>query len=91
MNKYVLQNAIEYLGRDVDIQPSTRKYKKYMIFNPETEKYIHFGDNRYEDFTQHRDKDRQRLYLARATNIRGNWKSDKYSPNNLSINILWEI
>lgn len=89
MNKYVLQNAREYLGGNVDIQSSTRKYKKFMVFNPDTNRYIHFGDNRYKDYTQHRDKNRQRLYLARATKIRGNWKSNKYSPNNLSINILW--
>ena len=87
-NKYVLQNAKEYLGRDVNIQTSTRKFKKYMVKKPDG-KWSHFGDNRYEDYTQHRDKDRQRNYLARASNIKGNWINDKYSPNNLSIHILW--
>ena len=28
-------------------------------------------------------------YLARATNIKGEWKKNKYSKNNLAINILW--
>jgi len=28
-------------------------------------------------------------YLARATNIPGDWKKDKISPNNLAIHILW--
>ena len=32
---------------------------------------------------------RRNAYRARATNIKGNWKKDKYSPNNLAINILW--
>ena len=90
MNKYVLQNAINYLGDDVEIKPSTRKFKKYMVLKPDSKKYIHFGDNRYEDYTQHRDDKRKENYLARAENIKGNWKNDKYSPNNLSIHILWQ-
>ena len=32
---------------------------------------------------------RRNAYLKRATNIKGNWKDNKYSPNNLAINILW--
>lgn len=88
MNKYVLQNAKDYLGADVEIKPSTRKYKKYMILKPDG-KWSHFGDNRYEDYTQHRNDERKKNYLARAENIKGNWKNDKYSPNNLSIHILW--
>jgi hypothetical protein len=31
----------------------------------------------------------RRRYLARATKIKGNWKKDPYSPNNLAIHILW--
>lgn len=34
-------------------------------------------------------RERQRLYLARATNIKGKWRENKYSPNNLSIHLLW--
>jgi hypothetical protein len=78
-----------FLGNDVTILPSTRKNKKFMVLNPEN-KYVHFGDNRYEDFTQHKDKDRQQKYLNRSSKIKGNWKDNKYSPNNLSINILWK-
>ena len=37
-----------------NVEPSTRKNKKYMIMNDD-HKYIHFGDNRYEDFTKHQD------------------------------------
>ncbi len=29
---------------------STRKYKKFMLITPDNKK-IHFGDNRYEDYT----------------------------------------
>ena len=34
-------------------------------------------------------KERRRLYKKRALNIKGEWKKNKISPNNLSINILW--
>lgn len=32
---------------------------------------------------------RRKAYRARAENIKGNWRDNKYSPNNLAINILW--
>ena len=70
------------------VEPSTRKNKKYMIMNDD-HKYIHFGDSRYEYFTKHQDKERLKNYLSRATKIKGNWRKDKYSPNNLAINLLW--
>ena len=89
MNKYVLQNAKDYLGGGVNIQTSTRKFKKYMVKKTDG-KWSHFGDNRYEDYTQHRDDKRKENYLARAEKIKGNWKNDIYSPNNLSIHILWQ-
>ena len=85
----VIKNAKSYLGNDVIILPSTRKNKKFMIMNPDN-KYVHFGDKRYEDFTQHKNKDRQQNYLKRSSNIKSNWKNNKYSPNNLSMNILWK-
>ena len=62
---------------------------------------VHFGNPDYPDFIiyswlEHKgevdegtaDK-RRELYRARATNIKGNWKKNKYSANNLAINILW--
>ncbi len=85
----VIKNAKLYLGNDVTILQSTRKNKKFMVLNPEN-KYVHFGDSRYEDFTQHKDKDRQQKYLNRSSKIKGYWKNNKYSPNNSSINILWK-
>ena len=69
------------------VEPSTRKNKKYMIMNDD-HNYIHFGDLRYEDATVHNDPVRISRYLKRATKIKGNWKNNKYSPNNLSINLL---
>ena len=71
------------------VEPSTRKNKKYMILN-DSNKYIHFGDSRFEDYTKHQDNERRKRYLDRATKIKGNWKKDKYSPNLLSQNLLWD-
>lgn len=85
----VFEKAKEYLGDDVVISISTRKDKKYMVFNPNTQKWVHFGQINYEDYTKHNDDKRRQRYLKRSTNIKGNWKDDKYSPNNLSINLLW--
>ena len=62
---------------------------------------VHFGNPDYPDFIiyswlEHKgevpsgtaDK-RRELYRKRATNIKGDWKKNKYSANNLAINILW--
>ena len=70
------------------VVPSTRKNKKCMILNDDNTN-IHFGDNRYQDATVHNDPIRISRYLSRATKIKGDWKKDKYSPNNLAINLLW--
>jgi len=88
--KKVYRNAKLYLGDDVNIEISTRKDKKYMIEKPDG-KWVHFGSFNppMEDYTKHEDEYRRMNYLLRSSNIRGNWKNDLYSPNNLSINILW--
>jgi hypothetical protein len=42
---------------------STRENKKYMIKAYETNnKYLHFGDIDYEDYTYHQDKHRRDLF-----------------------------
>lgn len=87
--KEAQRNAIKYLGKMATLSPSTRAGKKYMIQDQNTGKMIHFGQLGYEDFTKHKDEARRQRYLKRATNMRGDWKQNPYSPNNLSINILW--
>ena len=81
-------NKLSRMIYNKNVEPSTRKNKKYMIMN-EDHKYIHFGDLRYEDYTKHQDLKRLNNYLSRATKIKGNWKKDIYSPNILAINLLW--
>jgi hypothetical protein len=85
----VYKNATKYLGKDVIIKLSTNRNKKYMVFNPIKKTYIHFGQMGYEDFTKHHDKARQSNYLNRSASLKGDWKNDPYSANNLSRNILW--
>jgi hypothetical protein len=87
--KEAQRNAIKYLGKTATLSPSTRTGKKYMIQDQNTGKMVHFGQLGYEDFTKHKDEARRQRYLKRATNMRGDWKQNPYSPNNLSINILW--
>ena len=81
-------NKLSKMIYEKTVEPSTRKNKKYMIMNDKN-KLVHFGDLRYEDYTKHHDEDRLNRYLSRATKIKGNWRRDKYSPNNLAINLLW--
>jgi hypothetical protein len=82
------RKAKKYLGKNTELFLSSRKDKKYMVITPD-DKLVHFGAIGYEDFTKHKDKERRDAYLRRATKIKGNWKGNKYSPNNLAIHILW--
>ncbi len=85
------KNLNKYLGKDKILYKSTKPTKKYMVYDDINDKYIHFGSMSppSEDFLKHQNKKRQMNYLARASNIKGNWKVNKFSSNNLSINILW--
>ena len=87
--KVVYQNAKNYLGNDVIIRLSNKPLKKYMILNPNTNKWVHFGQMGFEDFTKHNDPKRRESYMRRTENIRGSWRTDKYSANMLSRCILW--
>lgn len=62
---------------------------------------VPFGNINYNDYIQYsylesegkmtarEVDDHRRRYLARATKIKGNWRRNKISPNNLAIHILW--
>jgi hypothetical protein len=64
---------------------SDRKFKKFQVcakdkYSGEV-KNIHFGDNRFEDFTQHRDKTRRANYLSRSAGIKdGQGRLTKDNP-----------
>lgn len=58
-------------------------------------KIIRFGAVNHGDYISYRltgdkmaNKHRE-MYLARATKIKGKWKNDPFSKNNLAIHILW--
>lgn len=56
---------------------------------------VKFGRVGYSDYVQNLlnnspdAETKRKSYLARATKLKGDWKSNKYSPNNLAIKILW--
>jgi len=80
--------AFKYFGKNAVIYRSTRKNKKYMIKDQDNH-WVHFGQIPYEDFTKHKNITRRKNYLTRSGKIKGNWKSHKYSANNLARKILW--
>jgi hypothetical protein len=88
--KVAQQKAFEMLGPEAILIRSKAKNKKYCILSPSPDrKRINFGQMGYEDFTKHNDELRRYNYLNRTSKIKGNWKQNMYSPNNLSREILW--
>jgi hypothetical protein len=94
----VLSRAKHYYGENVILKKSTRKTKKYMIFDPYNNKFIHFGQMGYKDFTKYvqiydikRANEHRSRYLKRALSISGRWIYNPYSPNFLSILLLWDF
>ena len=81
--------AYRYLGRTAKLYPSTKSDKKYMIYDPVNHTYVHFGQYPYEDYTKHKNKTRRHNYLTRSGKIRGDWKRNRYSANNLARKVLW--
>ena len=94
----VLSKAKHYYGENVILQKSTRKTKKYMIFDPYNNKFIHFGQMGYLDFTKYVQiydikiaREHRYRYLRRALKIKGDWRDNQYSPNYLSLLLLWDF
>ena len=83
-------NALNYLGDNSILFKSNNKNKKYAIVSP-SGKIINFGQLGYEDYLKHKNDLRCINYLNRAKNIKGEWKDNVYSPNNLSRYILWSL
>lgn len=87
-NEPKLYKPFKYTGKGV--------YKFSVYVKNETTgkpKLIHFGDKRYEDYTQHKDKKRREAYLKRAKGIRDKdgkltWKN-KNTKNYWAVKYLW--
>jgi DNA adenine methylase len=73
-------NKLQYEGPDGSTHFGNPDYPDYIIYT--WLEHIHEVDEGTAD-------KRRELYRARATKIKGNWKKNKYSANNLAINILW--
>jgi len=70
---------------DSDIKISTRKNKKYMIYDPDKNKWFHFGST-MEDYTKHKDKRRRINFLIKNQK----WAdADMYTPAHASFYLLW--
>ena len=83
------QMAYKYLGKTAKLYPANNPEKKYRVFDKKHNKWVQFGQMGYEDYTKHKDKSRRRNYLTRTKYMKGDWKNNRYSANNLSRNILW--
>ena len=84
----VFQKAKRMYGDDVEIKLSTRKDKKYMLLNPNNNKWIHFGTMKppMEDYTKHKDKLRRDKFRIRNKK----WAhQDEYTPGFMSYWLLW--
>jgi len=82
----VKKNAKKYKYDPTKIYYSYKPDKKYMILNPHTNKFIHFGHSSYEDYTYHKDEKR-RLNFKKRNHL---WKDKpKYSPARLAYDLLW--
>lgn len=74
---------------------SNRKGKKKMVLvkRGDRVKLVHFGQKGYQDFTQHKDPERRKNYLARSGGIRGKGgkltASDPFSANYWARKELW--
>ena len=86
--KIAQDKAFEFYGPEAILTRSNTKNKKYSIKTPEG-KIINFGQMGFFDFTRTNDELKRYNYIQRTSKIRGNWRSNKYSPNNLSRTILW--
>ena len=74
---------------------STKKGKKGMVYvmKDGKKRLIHYGNTDYQDYTQHKDPERRKNYLARSAGIRNTdgklTKDDKNSANYWSRRINW--
>ena len=79
-------------GEKATIEPSPRADKKYLIriaaADGKAGRAVHIGST-MEDFTKHGDEARRKSYRARSGAIKGDWRDDKWSANNLARELLW--
>ena len=78
--------ADNYLGKTAILYKSTNPKKKYMILNPNNNKWIHFGQMGFEDATKHKDN----IRIIKFKNRNRRWAdSEPYTASYLSYFTLW--
>ena len=81
----VIKNLNNYIMREVILQKSSNPKKKYDAYVDG--KKVSFGATGYSDFTQHKDEDRKKNYIARHKPNQ-NW-NDLTTAGAWSKNLLW--
>jgi hypothetical protein len=100
MNKRLFLIVAKHRAKEAGYDPD-----KLTLASDGTHKLVYdgvpFGNINYNDYIQYsylesegkmtarEVDDHRRRYLARATKIKGDWRRNKISPNNLAIHILW--
>lgn len=88
---FKIQEKAKRLGIKGHISYSNLRNKKFDLIYKN--KVIRFGDSRYQDYWDHKDKKRRDMYRARHSKIytkNGERAIDvPYSPAYLSYNLLW--
>ena len=79
-------NKFGYKSDGSQLKQSNRKGKKYMVLDPNTNKWVHFGAMGYEDYTKHKDENRRKKYHSRMGRFQNAYK---YSAGYLSLVLLW--
>ena len=83
-NPKIVKEKAKYYGLN-PVYESTRRDKKYMVYNGD--KWIHFGQMGFEDYTKHHDKTRLNAFRSRNRA----WQyAPIYSPRFLSYFLLWD-
>ena len=72
--------------REVILQKSSNKDKKYDAYVEG--KKVSFGASGYSDFTQHKDEDRKKSYIARHKGMNEDWR-DLKTAGAWSKHLLW--
>ena len=87
-------NAAGYDGRAVEF--SDKPDKKFMIYDDKGKKH-YFGAAKFGDFIiwsavdKEKAEQKKKVFQASHSKIKGNWAANKYSPNSLSLAILWKL
>jgi hypothetical protein len=79
-------NKFGYKKDGSQLRPSTRNGKKWMVLDPNTGKWVHFGAMNYQEYTVHQDRERRKKYHSRMGRFQNAYK---YSPGYLSLVLLW--